>query len=53
MKEVLKDMEFNITLRFFFIFLLIIYIIFNVTSCEMKKIEKAITLEELKKPVLP
>jgi hypothetical protein len=53
MKEVLKDYDFNITIRFLTGFILLGFIIYNLNSCEIEKIKKATEIEQLKKTGLP
>lgn len=49
MKEVMKDHDFNITLRIITISIFISFLMINVISCERERISKTTSLEELKK----
>lgn len=49
MKDLLKDNAFNDTIRIFLCLLTVCFLIFCFYSCEINKIEKAKTIEELSK----
>jgi hypothetical protein len=48
MKELFKDYCFNQTIQLISVFILIAFFIYQIKSCEVEKIHRAVTIEQLK-----